>query len=99
MNRNNKKSIIKNKILNQSLIDFSVSIDQHSDSGLVGISGKICSESKNLLVLEITADKLISVAKSTGIFLFNIDDLEISINGDLLVGNQKSRAKKKYRNW
>jgi ribonuclease P protein subunit POP4 len=95
----NKKSQIRNKILNRSLIDLMTTIDQHSDPNLIGLSGRISEESKNMLILETTENKLLSVTKSLGVFKFNLEDMEIKIKGEQLVGNQKSRAKKKFRNW
>lgn len=99
MKRNNYKSTIRNQILNQTLIGLVTCIDQHSDPSLVGKTGKIYKESRNILVLEVTENKFISVPKSNGIFKFYIEDIEVSINGLQLVGNQKSRSKKKFRTW
>lgn len=95
----NKKSQIRNKILNRSLVDLMTTIYQHSDPNLIGLSGRISEESKNMLILETTENKLLSVTKSLGVFKFNLEDMEIKIKGEQLVGNQKSRAKKKFRNW
>lgn len=95
----NKKSQIRNKILNRSLVDLMTTIYQHSDPNLIGLSGRISEESKNMLILETTENKLLSVTKSLGVFKFNLEDMEIKIEGEQLVGNQKSRAKKKFRNW
>lgn len=95
----NKKAQIRNKILNRSLVDLMITIDLHSDPSLVGLSGRISEESKNMLILVTTENKSLSVTKSHGIFKFNLEDMEIKIKGEQLVGNQKSRAKKKFRNW
>ena len=95
----NKKSLIINKILNQSLVDSEITIELHSDLKLIGLSGRISSESKNMLVLKISENKSISVAKSPGVFKFNLENMGIRIKGEQLVGNKKSRSKKKFRNW
>ncbi len=95
----NIKSQIRNKILNRSLVDLTTTIDVHSDPKLVGLTGRISEESKNMLILETTENKLLSVTKSLGVFKFNLEDIEIKIKGEQLIGNQKSRAKKKFRNW
>ena len=99
MKRNNIKSLIRNKILNRTLINRIITIEQHSDPNLIGISGTIRNESKNMLLLELAETRAISVAKSTGVFKFKIEEIDICIDGVHLIGDQKSRAKKKFRNW
>ncbi len=94
---------IRNKILeilNYPLEKKIVVVLSHKNMEIIGIRGKIKEESKNMICIYSELDdretKEIWISKADGIFLFKPN---IKIDGSLLLGKHKTRAKRRLKSW
>ncbi len=91
-------SLLIREILNNPLNNRVITIVNHSDPGLIGLSGVVLKESKNIIFIK-TNHKTLMVEKKSGEFLFKINKLNIKIHGSLLVNLPKYRKKRKLNRW
>ena len=100
MKRNNI-SLIRS-LMENCLSGHSIIILDHTDVSLIGKSGTILSESKQMLTIQ-EASKEIGITtmipKKDGLFSFLHGDLKLTIKGSLLLGDAKQRKKKKLKRW
>jgi len=98
MNLKNHRKII-NSILANPLDNLIISVVEHPNQSLNSLKGKIVNETKNMILLTTDSNRVISIPKRGGKFIISIKNIKISVSGDLLIGNAKSRSKKKFRKW
>jgi len=91
-----KKKILA--ILHSPLVGRTIIVTNHSDPGLQGRKGEIVWESYNLVRIR-QDDCDVSIPKFSGTFTFLVEDLDIAIDGKLLLGDAKRRGKRKLRGW
>lgn len=91
--------ITPENLVRHELIGLKIRIFSDSDKKLIGLSGKVIDETRNMLVIETTAGKEISVAKETGIFSFCVDSVWVKVDGRIIVGRPEDRIKRKLRTW
>jgi len=72
------------------LIGLKVEVEEHSDEGLEGLSGVVLDESQSFLVI---GDGERMVEKKEGIFIFNLDDSRVRVDGVLIAGRPEERVK------
>jgi ribonuclease P protein subunit POP4 len=89
-------SLVKN-LLRNSLIGYNIKVISHTDSGFVGLTGKLIDETRNMLILE--TDKTVKIQKLGGKYQFFIDDVKITISGRLIQHLPKRRRRKTHRIW
>jgi ribonuclease P protein subunit POP4 len=86
--------LTKRNILRHELIGLEARVVGSSDTTLVGTSGKIVDETRNMLVIE-DGKKSRKISKSNSTFLITIPDGEkVSIEGKKLVGRPEERVRR-----
>ena len=81
------------EIIADELIGLTAEVVESSDSGKLGLKGKIVDETKNLLtILTENGEKRIPKAEAT--FVFNYKGKKVKVNGKLLVSRPEDRTKK-----
>ncbi len=86
--------ITKRNLLQHELIGLDVEVIKSSDPSVVGKSGRIVDESRNMLVIE-DGGKLKRIQKSTTVFRVSLPNGEkINVNGRKLVSSPEDRIKK-----
>jgi len=63
------------------LIGLKVEVEEHSDEGLEGLSGVVVDETQSFLVI---GEEERMVEKKEGIFIFNLDDSRVRVDGVLI---------------
>ncbi|OLS28551.1 MAG: hypothetical protein HeimC2_06080 [Candidatus Heimdallarchaeota archaeon LC_2] len=86
-------------ILVNPLDNLIIFIEDHHNKSMKSVKGKIINETKYMIHLMTDTHNLISIPKKGGKFIILSENIKIIITGDLLLGNAKSRSKKKYRKW
>lgn len=81
------------------LIGLHATVSQADDAGKEGIAGTVVDETRNTLVID-TGNGERQVAKDEATFQFRLEEVEIRVDGDLLVGRPEERILKKLpRKW
>lgn len=70
------------------LIGLKVTVEEHSDQNLEDIQGTVVDETKNMLVIDGK-----KVEKKEGVFIFELEDSEVRINGQLIAKRPEDRVK------
>lgn len=84
----------KKNLLFSTFIGLKVSIDNSSDRKLIGISGTIADETKNLITIRKDDGSEISIPKVSNYFRFYLSDGELVIKGADIAYRPHERAKK-----
>lgn len=84
----------KKNLLFSTFIGLKVSIDNSSDRKLIGISGIIVDETKNLITIRKEDGSEISIPKVSSYFRFYLSDGELVIKGADIAYRPHERAKK-----
>ncbi|HID60753.1 MAG TPA: ribonuclease P protein subunit [Hadesarchaea archaeon] len=88
-------AVTKRSLLQDELIGLEAKIVNSSDSTLLGTSGKIVDETRNMLVME-QEGKIKKISKYTSTFLVTLPNGEkVHVNGKKLVGRPEERVRRK----
>ena len=101
MKQRNNISLIRS-LLEHDLSGHSIIIENHSDVSIIGKSGTILSESKQMLIIQEEEKEIgisTMISKRDGLFAFLQGDLKLTVQGSLLLGDAKQRKKKKLKRW
>ena len=74
------------------LIGLHVEVKSHSDEGLEGVSGTVVDETQSFLKLETDSGERM-VEKNEGVFVFELDESSVRINGSLIAKRPEERVK------
>jgi ribonuclease P protein subunit POP4 len=86
-------------IVRHELIGLNASIAKSTDPAVVGFSGMVVGETRNMLDIE-AGGKTKRFPKAGCTFLFTLPDgTKVSVEGGLLVARPEDRIKKKFRKW
>ncbi|MDY6957959.1 MAG: ribonuclease P protein component 1 [Halobacteriota archaeon] len=89
--------ITPKNIIHNELFGLYVSVDKSTSSSMVGLSGKVVDESRNMLMIE-TADGEKKLPKSSSTFKFVLPSGEnVIVDGKILVLRPEDRIKKRVR--
>ena len=91
--------ITPENLVRHELIGLRVRIVANANKSLVGVSGRIVDETRNMLVIEKADGEEVSVPKETGIFSLEVGRAWVKVDGRVLVGRPEDRIKKKFRKW
>ncbi len=80
-------------IVRHELIGLDVVVVDAQNKNLIGIKGEIVDETKNALVIETAQGEKMVLKKGTD-FQVSVNNQEIIIKGDILVGRPEDRIKK-----
>ncbi len=94
---NHRKTILS--ILSNPLDNLLITIDVHSNQSMNSLKGKVINETKFMINILTDSETCISIPKRGGKFILSSGKLKFTIVGELLIGNAKTRSKKKLRNW
>jgi RNase P/RNase MRP subunit p29 len=87
--------VTKNDILLRTLINTQLEIIESSNSKLIGLSGVLVNESKELFFIRTLNNEIKKVLKKIVIFIIIFpDNTKIKIDGKLLFGTLSDRIKK-----
>jgi ribonuclease P protein subunit POP4 len=87
--------ITRQNVLRHELIGLEARVTNSSDPGLLGISGIIIDETRDMLVIE-QAGKPKIVPKSTSIFVLTLPSgEEVEVDGAKLVARPEERVRKR----
>ncbi len=87
--------ITKKNILYSSFIGLKVEITSSSQRELIGVSGTVVDETKNLIVIEKKSGDEIKVPKVSSIFRFGLDNDEfVDVDGRMIAFRPHERPKK-----
>ncbi|MFP4038628.1 MAG: ribonuclease P protein component 1 [Candidatus Nanohaloarchaea archaeon] len=70
------------------LIGLEVEVAEHSDENLEGLEGAVVDETRNLLVIDGK-----KVSKKDGVFIFQLEDSRVEIDGELINKRPEDRLK------
>ncbi len=86
---------VKRKLLRQGLIGLEAEVVHSSDPTLLGLSGKIVDETRNMVVIE-HEGKTKKIQKSISTFILRGPDGEtMNVNGKELVGRPEAQIQKR----
>lgn len=74
------------------LIGLNVEVDSHGDNNMEGLSGVVVDETQNFLKIE-TEKGVKMVEKKEGSFVFELDDAQVRILGELISKRPEERVK------
>ncbi|MHA2503183.1 MAG: ribonuclease P protein subunit [Candidatus Kariarchaeaceae archaeon] len=89
---------VTRSILQNDISGHQVTVSDHSDPNLIGITGVILSETRNMVEMNIEG-KSCMISKVNGSFTFSSGERLVTISGKLLIGTHAKRGKKKLRGW
>lgn len=88
--------VTKRNLLRHELIGLEARVMDSSDPTLLGTSGKVVDETRNMLVIE-QGKKIKTISKSTSTFLITLPDGErVTVDGKKLVGRPEERVKRRW---
>jgi len=70
------------------LIGLNVEVEEHSDENIEGLEGTVVDETKNMLVIDGR-----KVSKKDGVFVFELADHRVRINGKVIHKRPEDRVK------
>lgn len=70
------------------LIGLTVEVEEHSDESLEGLEGTVVDETRNMLVIDGK-----KVQKTQGIFIFELEESRVRINGKVIAKRPEDRVK------
>lgn len=89
--------ITPNNIIHNELFGLYVSVEKSTSNSVLGLSGKIIDESRNMLMIE-TTNGVKKLPKSSSTFKFALPSGEnVTVDGRLLVSRPEDRIKKRLR--
>ena len=74
------------------LIGLHVEVEEHSDEGLEGLSGTVVDETQSFLKIEASSSEKM-VEKKEGVFLFELDESRVRVEGSLIAKRPEERVK------
>lgn len=83
-------------ILYHEFIGLEVKVLDHTDRGLIGISGRVVNETMNMLVVD-SGGKRLWVPKVGGKFIFKLANEDVVVRGELIVGRPEDRLRRLRR--
>lgn len=86
-------AITPQNLVKHELTGLQVEIVKSTDPGKVGITGKITTETKNLIKIQ-TAQGEKTLPKKECVFRFTLQSTKVDVNGEKLVGRPEDRIKK-----
>lgn len=87
--------MMKRNIMRHELIGLEARVMDSSDHTLLGASGKVVDETRNMLVIE-DGEKARKISKSNSTFLVILPDGEkVTVDGKKLVGRPEERVRRK----
>jgi ribonuclease P protein subunit POP4 len=90
---------VPENILRHELIGLNVKIVRSPNRSILGRSGLVVNESKNMLTLSKKGRKVL-IPKGVATFRFKLaDGRQVDVDGSRLVGRPESRLKTKIRRW
>jgi len=90
--------IMPKNIVKHELIGLKVSIADSKNPSQKGLKGKIINETRNTLVIETDRGKK-TLVKEQCVFVFELDEGKVKVNGRILLARPEDRIKKKQKNW
>ena len=85
----------ESEIFRHELIGLNVKITKSKNKSLVGLSGKVIDETKNMFVIK-TKEGTKKIIKDQSTFIFSLNGKKIEIEGKILVGRPEQRIKKTH---
>ena len=86
-------TITPSNLVKHEFTGLQVEIVKSSDPGKIGISGKITTETKNLIKIQ-TAQGEKTIPKIECVFRFTLGATKVDVDGEKLVGRPEDRIKK-----
>ena len=86
-------------LVQHELIGLEVEVVDSSNSKNIGIKGKVVDETRNTLVVEKRNGKEVVLIKEENIFIFDLGEERVRVDGRVLVGRPEDRIKKKLKRW
>ncbi|XRP97545.1 ribonuclease P protein component 1 [Methanocaldococcus sp. 16A] len=84
-------------ILRHELIGLRVEIVDAKNKAMIGIKGRVVDETRNTLVIEKENGKEVTIPKDIAVFLFELNECKVKVDGRLLIGRPEERLKKKIK--
>ena len=84
----------KKELLLSTFIGLKVEVVNSSDSYLIGVSGRVVDETKNLLLIEKEDGKVVKIPKVSSVFRFYLNDGEVEVKGSEICFRHFERPKK-----
>ncbi len=86
-------------LVRHELIGLKVKVIESSNPKNIGILGRVVDETRNMLILEKTNGKEVKLVKEQNVFVFDLGEERVRVDGRVLVGRPEDRIKKKFRRW
>jgi len=85
----------KRNIYFHELIGLEVSVNDHVDTSLKGVRGRVIDETKNMIVVLTDDGRELKIPKHGGKFTFKLPrTLKVEVLGDLIIGRPEDRLKR-----
>lgn len=88
--------VTRRNLLRHELIGLEARVMNSSDPTLLGTSGKIVDETRNMLMVE-QGEKVRKISKSNSTFLITLPEGDkVTVDGKKLVGRPEERVRRKW---
>jgi ribonuclease P protein subunit POP4 len=90
-------SLKPGNIVRHELIGLAAEVAESTNPSMIGLSGKIVDETRNLLIIETERGEK-RIPKGNVSFIFELhDDCRVKVNGSILVSQPENRIGKKIQ--
>lgn len=86
-------------LVRHELIGLRVKVFESANKKNVGISGKVINETRDTFTIEKKDGKEVKLIKEENVFVFDLSNERVRIDGKILVGRPEDRIKKKFKKW
>ena len=92
--------ITPENIVRHELIGLKVKIYDSTDKGIIGVTGLIVDETRNMFIVNVGSEEK-KIVKDQCVFSFFLPDIKkwVKVIGSILVARPEDRIKKKIKKW
>jgi len=83
-------------LIYHELLGLKVKVEDSTNPSMRGLEGTVVDETANMIIVD-SGGKEKKIPKHGNIFLFDLGDVYVRVNGDLLVSRPEMRIKNKFK--
>jgi ribonuclease P protein subunit POP4 len=84
-------------LVRHELIGLEAEVLKSSNPKNKGIKGKVIDETRNMFTVEKKNGKEVKLIKEENVFVFDLGERKVRVDGKILVGRPEDRIKKKFK--
>ncbi|MHC1635916.1 MAG: ribonuclease P protein component 1 [Candidatus Methanospirareceae archaeon] len=90
--------ITPSNLLQHELIGLKIKIEESSNKNMIGLSGVVVDETRNMLIIEDEKSREKKIPKAYNTFIFELEDgVKVRVRGEMLISRPEDRIKKKIK--